>query len=255
MSKKHRSNTLVIKYVVSSINDLHKHLHKLLPLHIVKVIDSENKKKKIKQSLEKLLGSIHDIPLKCLCQDYDKNVLCNNILIQVLCAYGYLSINSGFSHGDLEVRNVLVRSIDLEKQPEYTLLIYIVGHVAYIVETQGLIFVLCDFDTSMIGTGITQRLETINNDVIRFTNAIGKLFDNKDLCNLSREYRNNKLSRCAPIWFLREYDPIEKIDVTALRLTEWLEWQKKGICTLLFIHNDIQTRTSIFKYDNSAITS
>jgi len=235
----------VIKHVLERVNELHLSIYKELPLHVVNVITYKKRKKDVEQTLEKLEGCLKTFPLTTLQQLYRGGMrnLVRSILIQTLCSYGYLSLNFGFSHGDLELRNVLIKRIDIEKHPEYARLIYIVGHVAYIVLTHGIIFVLCDFDTSIVGKGIAQRTETVHNDVLRFVHVLGKETNIVELCNLSNQCSNMRPSRCAPLWLLRECPFSKPIEVTPTRLSRWLEWQAAGVCTLLFIHNDIQTRS------------
>lgn len=162
-----------------------------------------------------------------------------SVLIQVMCAYSYLALNHGFSHGDLELRNVLVKYIDLEAQPRYRVLIYVVGHMAYIVPTHGIVYVLCDLDTACLEGG--RRVQTVHGDVLRFMEVLGRTTGVEELRGVAQSY-SCRPSRYAPVWLLSECGLGKPIDVTADRLSKWLDWQEQGCATLLFVHGGVQTR-------------
>jgi hypothetical protein len=234
--------------------ELHEALALHLPLHVVKVLvwsreGGTKQSNQAHQLLELLQQSLADSLTRrgrpCTSTRYGSEVpLCSLFrggvqalgriaILQVLLACAHLALSHGFAHGDLELRNVLVRrSSALEHQR----LAYVLpdGRVI-LVRTRGLVLVLCDLGLSSAGLcGEELRIRSLD-DAARFARVLGIALGVSELLELSdslhsatRTYGGELTWEVVASWPLARAGPAERS-----RAARWLRMGDRGEATVL----------------------
>ena len=156
-----------------------------------------------------------------------------SLLIQVLCTYQLLIRRYGFTHGDLELRNILVKKSVEETQ---SLLIYIFGDIAFVVKTHGILFLLSDFGKSSLWSTPTEQQTQIRTDILRFLYVLGQIMVSgtgsgrvSGTSNVTRV----TASRDLPLKLLLGWVLTRPLEATKERIAKWKRLEARGRATLL----------------------